>query len=65
MVDIMVTGRLTLFILRMPVVLEARGHQIINFFHLVMVLVSVKQFRKYESDYSKGHGAEICPGKAL
>ena len=35
----------------MPVGLEgANGHQVVNFFHLVGVLTSVKQFRKCALD---------------
>ena len=51
LVGIEITG-LTLSILRRQQVwrLRALDHQVANFFHLVVVLASVKQLRKYASD---------------
>ena len=73
--DIEITG-LTLSILRRQQVwrLRALDHQVANFFHLVVVLASVKQLRKYASDtviwilqrgnYSRRCRGGVCPGKA-
>ena len=72
LVDGEVRGLLTLSVFRCQWVWD--DHQVVNFFHLVMVLASVKQLRGCASDsaiwvlqkgtIAKDMGKEVCPGKA-
>ena len=46
----MVSQGLTLSILRLPLVwrLYAHGHHVVNFFHLIGILVSIKQLKNVD-----------------
>ena len=46
----MVDGVVNIINPKMPVSLRASDHQVVNFFHLMVVLASVKQLRKCASD---------------